>query len=333
MKRILVVHEGRPGHLTQSRGLATALAARSGGTVEVFEVRMTLRGVFRPLLRYVTGRFARGLPDVWLRRAYAWSGATSALQADVIISSGGQSIAFAVSLARRLGTKYIFCGAPSPWPANWCDLVLSPVPVPGHANVIETELLITDMSPERVAGRGQAYRDACTRCGGTTLAALLIGGDSRSHRFAEADWAALADGLNRLGTQGWRWMVSTSRRTPPEAERLLRERIDPQWVIKTVWWNTAPERVMVDFLGAADIVAVTQDSLSMLSEAMASGRPVLSLMPADVRHSAFIESVLTEQAAKRRMLCVALATLGERTYPPSAFAPVTHNLVASTQQR
>lgn len=326
MKRILVIHESHPGHLTQSRGLATALAARSGAAVEVFDVRMTARGSFRPLLRFLLRLFPKGLPDALLRFAYDWSGDTRPLQADVVVSSGGQSIPFAVSIARRLGAKYVFCGDPAPWPAHWCDVVLSPVPIPGHPCAIVTELLLTDMSPERVAGRGGAYRQAFAASGGGTLAALLVGGDSRSHRYMTADWEALAAGINRLGEQGWRWLLSTSRRTPPEAEHILRERVDPRWLVKAVWWHAQPERVLVDFLGAADVVGVTQDSLSMLSEAMASGRPVLSLVPAEVRPSAFLEAVLAGQEARRRLARVPLSRLGELGANHVALEPVQHSL-------
>jgi mitochondrial fission protein ELM1 len=41
--------------------------------------------------------------------------------------------------------------------------------------------------------------------------------------------------------------------------------------------------VTAAYLGAAERVFVTQDSLTMLSEAIASGRPVVALAPADVR--------------------------------------------------
>jgi hypothetical protein len=333
MKHVLVIDEGHAGHLTQSRGLATALASQVGADSRIFSVELTLRGLLRPLLQQATDHARHGLPDWALRLAYKWSGDLGALHADVIVTSGGNGLYFATSLARRLGCPLVFCGDPSPLPARWCDVVLSPVPIPGHTRVIETELLVTEMSPQRIENRGGAYRDACVRMGGNQLAALLVGGDSRSHHYAESDWKALADGINRLGSRGWRWLISTSPRTPPAAEALLRSLVNTRYLVKPVWWHDCPERVILDFLGAAEIVAVTQDSLSMLSEAMAAGKPVLSLVPVDVRHSAFLESVLQAQQSRRRMIRVPIARLGDQEVGADQFVTVKSDLAAEYASR
>lgn len=325
--RILVVDEGHAGHRTQSRGLATALAARTGAAVDVVEARLVLRGAFRPWLRMLVSWFPRGLPAALLRRAYAVDRDIGALQADVVVSSGGSSVPFAVSIARRLGAKYVFCGELGPFPARWCDVILSPVPMPGHPAVVMTELLVTTLSPELVAGRGADYRARAAGSGGRRLGAVLVGGGSRSHRYTEADWVALADGLNRLARDdGWRWLVSTSPRTPRDAGELLASRIDPQWLVKAVWWHRQPERVVMDFLGAADCVFVTQDSLSMVSEAVAAGKPTVTLTSADVRHSEFLESVLTRQQQGRRLRRQPIRDLAAFRLSAGDFAPVTFSL-------
>jgi len=328
MTHILVIDEGHAGHLTQSRGLATELAARLDATLEMFAVHLSLSGLLRPLLRLATDLSPHGLPDWALRLAFRWTGELSSLRADVIVTSSGHGLYFATSLARRLGCPLVFCGDPSPLPVRWCDVILSPVPVPGHARVIQTELLVTEMSPERISGRGEAYRDASVRAGGTSLATLLVGGDSRSHRYTRADWERLARGINQLGERGWRWLVSTSRRTPEPAEHLLRESIEPRFLVKAVWWHAQPERVMLDYLGAADVVLVTQDSLSMLSEAMAAGKPVVSLVPSEVRPSKFIESVLSLQEERRRLVRVPIDALGDWDLRFVPFRVVDTDLVA-----
>ena len=328
MTHVLVIDEGHAGHLTQSRGLATALAARIGADTEIVSAKLTLRGLLRPLLQLATDHARHGLPNWVLRLAYDWSDDIGALRAEVIVTSGGKGLYFATSLARRLGATLVFCGDPAPLPARWCDVILSPVPVPGHPHVIETELLLTEMSPARIVGRGGEYREAFVRMGGIRLAALLVGGDSRSHRYTTLDWRALVDGINRLGATGWRWLISTSPRTPPAVEAMLRSLVDPRYLVKSVWWHARPERVVVDFFGAADIVAVTQDSLSMLSEAMAAGKPVLSLVPAEVRHSAFLESVLAAQEARRRMIRVPIARLGDQAVRADQFMTVESDLAA-----
>lgn len=330
--RILIVDEGHDGHRTQSRGVAAALAQRLDGSTGEVLVRLTLRGFLRPLLRMLTGLAARGLPDAILHLAYRWPG-TLPFVPDLVVASGGQGVPFAVSIARRHGVPLVFCGHPDPYPAAWFAAVLSPLPIRDHRCAIQTELLLTTMTPARIAGRGGELRAAFAASGGTQLGSLLLGGESRSHRFVTADWEALADGINRLGAQGWRWLLTTSRRTPPEVEQLLQARIDPAWLIKAVWWHQQPEKVVADFLAAADCAFVTQDSLSMVSEAIAAGKPTVALVPATVISSAFLEQTLSSQEQRRRLRRVPLGVLGGLQFNAADFALVDVDLVAHYVER
>lgn len=319
VRRILVIDEGSPGHLVQSRGLARVLAAQCGAQWTVYPVRLSLRGIFRPLLRAACALARRGLSDRLLRLAFRLPDPPPPA-AEVIVTSGGRGFFYAVSLARRTGAKLVFCGDPAPLPARWCDVVLSPQPIPGHPRTVGTGMLLTEIGPQAIAGKGAALRVAFNTRGGGHLAALLIGGDSRSHRYSPEDWADLAAAVNRLGEQGWRWLLSTSRRTPPDVEARLRQDIRSEYLIHAVWWHAAPDRVMAAFLEAADVVMVTRDSLSMLSESVAAGKPTMALAPRRVRPSPLIDTMLESAQNARRLRPVAMAALATMHFDAADFA-------------
>lgn len=327
MLRILVIDEGSPGHLSQSRGLAQALAARMGGEVIICAVNFTLRGFLRPWLKLITKFTRRSVPDWILRLAYDGMDRLDDTQAHIIVTSGGRGLYLATVLSRKLGAPLVFCGDPAPLPAAWCDVILSPLPVHGHPRVIRTELLVTEMTPEGIESGRHEYRQTCMATGGERIGALLIGGVSRSHRYSEQDWKALAEGVNWLGTQGWRWLISTSRRTSRETERLLRENINSSIVLKAVWWHQRQERVIHEYLGAADAMFVTQDSLSMLSEAIAAGKPTYSLVPEETRFSEFLEAVISRQERAGRLRRIPIADM-QKTHPdPRDLDPLQENLL------
>jgi mitochondrial fission protein ELM1 len=52
--------------------------------------------------------------------------------------------------------------------------------------------------------------------------------------------------------------------------------------LDVVWYSQTPRKVTKAFLGLADRVFVTMDSLTMITEAVASGRPTVALCPADL---------------------------------------------------
>jgi len=324
IRRILVIDEGSPGHLVQSRGLACALAEHCRAEWTVYTVRLNLRGIFRPLLRAACALARRGLPERLLRLAFRLPDAPPPT-AQVIVTSGGRGFCYAVSLARRTGAQLVFCGDPAPLPAAWCDLVLSPQAIAGHPRTIGTGMLLTEIGPQEIAGRGAALREAFKDSGGLHLATLLIGGDSRSHRYEPTDWADLATAVNRLGEQGWRWLLSTSRRTPPEVEALLRREIRGDYLIHAVWWHAAPKRVISAFLDAADVVMVTRDSLSMLSEAVAAGKPAIALAPRRMLPSPLIDTMLESARRERRLRRVGMSELATLRFDVRDYALLTAN--------
>jgi len=322
VRRILVIDEGSPGHLVQSRGLARVLATHCGAEWTLHAVRLNLRGIFRPLLRTACALARHGLPKSLLRLAYRLPDEPPPM-AEVIVTSGGRGFFYAVSLARRMDAKLVYCGDPAPLPAAWCDVVLSPQAIAGHPGSIGTGMLLTEIGPQEISGEGAALREAFEKSGGTRLATLLIGGDSRSHRYSAEDWEDLATAINRLGAQGWRWLLSTSRRTPPDVEARLRQDIHCENLIHAVWWHAAPERVMAAFLDAADVIMVTRDSLSMLSEAVAAGKPTIALAPRRVLPSPLIDSMLEGAQNERRLRRVEMAAMATTHFDTGDFSLLT----------
>ena len=115
-------------------------------------------------------------------------------------------------------------------------------------------------------------RPVIEEIGGPMVRAVLIGGASRTHRFGAATARRLAEQLATLSRlEGAGLAVTLSRRTPPEAGGILRQALDrlPSYV-----WNGEGENPYFGLLGTADAVVVTSDSVSMTSEACATGKPV-----------------------------------------------------------
>ena len=65
--------------------------------------------------------------------------------------------------------------------------------------------------------------------------------------------------------------VTTSRRTEEENERVLRERLR---AVPLFFWDGVQENPYLGLLALADAIVVTSDSVSMVSEACATGKPV-----------------------------------------------------------
>jgi mitochondrial fission protein ELM1 len=97
------------------------------------------------------------------------------------------------------------------------------------------------------------------------LVAVLVGapGDGRAEHAAR-----LADGLKRLDAGV---VITPSRRTPSEVTGALRVALPDAWV-----WDGTGENPYRGMLASADAIIATEDSVSMVSEALAAGVPVFA---------------------------------------------------------
>lgn len=102
--------------------------------------------------------------------------------------------------------------------------------------------------------------------------AVLIGGSNRAQRLDEAYFDALLERLAaRHASDGGSFLVSVSRRTPATVASKLRQAFAR---FPGRFWNGDGENPYAGFLAWADRLVVTPDSVNMLSEACATGKPV-----------------------------------------------------------
>jgi mitochondrial fission protein ELM1 len=283
MKRqIWIVSEGSPGHVSQSVGLAEALAATEPVSIERLECRPRLGGFARKLVQRWMGKKGRPLPGWFLGRAGLDSATLPSGKPDLILSSGGKSVFAARTLAVRYGTPYVFLGERKPYPSAWFHTAFTPSKFETGENDVSIDMIPTQVTRAKVEQAAHDWPEQPTG----KLWAALIGGASVSHRYTPEDWRALALAMNDIAQrEGIRWLVTTSRRTGADVETWLRETLDPAVVAEAVWWSERPEKKMSRYLGAAERLLVTQDSVTMVSEAIDSGRPVIVVRPRETRFS------------------------------------------------
>lgn len=321
--RVWMIDEGSRGHRVQSEGVLAALEG-AGAKLETARVDCRERGpgAFRPLARAAMDAAGAAAAGAVARAASVFR-PPDGPPPELIVASGGTT-AFALrALARRSGAFSVFVGNPKPFPGRWFDAVMTPIPLGLEAGrEIVTDVVPSPTTPERLRAAAAARWPEGPPAPVWTL---LVGGDSRNHRFSAGDFAALAEGANALAARaGVRWLVTTSPRTGAAGEAILAERLRPEAVAELTLFGRRPDPVTAAYLGAADRTFVTQDSLTMLSEALLSGRAVTALAPSDVSLDPenFMARLLRRWDAWphfARLSCAALAELEIRAAEGARF--------------
>jgi hypothetical protein len=254
-------------------------------------------------LRYELRTLAPAIPWRWIA-ARLWPAPLSvvadAVQGplpDVVIGAGGKAGPVLAALRRR-GAQVVQVQHPRMDPRHF-DLVI----VNRHdgltgPNVVVTRTALHRVTPQRLADAAEAWRGHVAALP-RPLVAVLVGGSNGRHRLDQAVGVALADqlaGMMRRDHVGL--MLTPSRRTDPDVIRTLRERLAPlgAWV-----WDGQGENPYFGMLALADVIVATEDSVSMVSEAVATAAPVLlAALPGSSRRiDAFHRALLDEGRIRR----------------------------------
>lgn len=192
---------------------------------------------------------------------------------DLAIASGRRAAAYLPAIRRASGGRTFTCFLKDPRtsPAI-ADFIWSPE----HDRIRGTNVMTTLLSPHRIVPGALAAARKATRPEIAALpsprVAVLLGGNSKDLTYAPADIAALATALRRLTEAGARLMVTPSRRTPPA----MREAVQALTVeTHGFFWDGAGENPYRELLANADALVVTRDSVNMVGEATATGKPVM----------------------------------------------------------
>ncbi len=104
------------------------------------------------------------------------------------------------------------------------------------------------------------------------ILAVLLGGSNKAYRLTLPRLGEIADAIARiLGTTGGSALVTPSRRTGDEGCKLVQDRLAG---LPAAIWDGTGDNPYFAYLALADAVLVTADSVSMISEAAATGKPV-----------------------------------------------------------
>lgn len=272
---IWMLDDGTPGHWSMTEGLVRLFSVSR----EVRPVRVPVDwrwGPSRQLLQRVERLGVRVPAPVF--RAAAKVGTPGVSSPSLIVSRGGGTLLANAWLAREFGVPNIFIGTLRGMPERLFRAVVLDREELRRPPYFAMPVSPTRIDPAALAGKVASFPWTGGPPQGAT-ACMLLGGDGSGSFYQNPDWEDIARGMARLhGTQGLRWCVSSSRRTPPEAEARIRELLPPAALHEACWWHAGDRRPCMEaFLGACDTLFCTAESMSMLEECMTAGKATYAL--------------------------------------------------------
>jgi len=314
-KRLVVLSDGKPGHVKQSEAVAERFKkvesqyGRPGMEYPTQTLRVEYRSAWHRnifavfaifFIPFAQGRLA------WLKFFFKPETAEALRQvsADFFISSGASMTPLNLCLARECRAKSIVLMKPL-WPFNYYryDLALVPAhdrgPMPRES--FRTLLVPSVSDPHRLEQAGKIFGQSL-RAASRVKLAIFLGGPTHDYRMSlnsiEKVIQAVEGASGLLGD----YLVTTSRRTPEGIVRFLKERLldlkgCQELVVASEDFRS---EVVPGMMRLAEILIITEDSISMISEAVASSKKVVVLglatetLPA--KHRRFLQLLLEKSA-------------------------------------
>lgn len=192
------------------------------------------------------------------------------------ITCGRRSAPFGAAIRRAAGGGCFAVHVQDPKARlNDFDLVVAP----RHDGLSGPNVIVSRGAPNRITPQrlAEGARRLAPPIAGLPrpLVAVLLGGAGKRFRLTPARTGRLADRLLELRrSAGAGLAVTPSRRTGAENVAALRRKLSGDGVF--LWDGTGPNPYF-GLLGLADAIAVTCDSVTMASEAAATGKPVYTI--------------------------------------------------------
>jgi len=260
--QVLVVRDGRPGHEKQTLGIVAAL-----------ERRRTVRHAEISLQPGISALLTAASVLMGLRL-----GVADTFFPDVIIGTGSHTHLTVLALKNRLGGRAVTCMTPGRLLRPWFDLCF----VPRHDEITEGgNILLTDGPP----GLNVNLRQHDPSQG-----LILVGGvDEKSHVWDNTEMARrVASTISRYPHLSW--TLTTSPRTPAaflDAFGKTSEKIS----VRLCPFGETPPGWLEQALNRSKYVVVTEDSMSMIFEALSAGCRV-GTIPVDFKkNNKFVRSL------------------------------------------
>lgn len=192
---------------------------------------------------------------------------------DLLIVSGRKSIAAARYIKKQnSGVFTVYIQNPKINPLEF-DLVAAPY----HDNLTGPNVIVTDGAPNKITPTLlEKSKIEFTPLFDKTFMprlAILIGGNSRTHKMTQEKTIAVSNRLKEL-SKDYFLMITASRRTGDENIKILKETLTGENIY---FYDGNGPNPYLGMLAWADKIIVTNDSVSMLSDAGTTGKPVYTI--------------------------------------------------------
>jgi KDO2-lipid IV(A) lauroyltransferase len=309
VREVVILDDGKTGHLRQSESVVKSIKdiwVKKGydkNDVKVNILNIQYKNTFLDKSINIASNFAHKSCQGCMRCMKFCLEQDSynrimSVYADIVISCGSSTSAANLLLSKEANARSVVIMKPSLVNVNKFDLAI----IPKHDNpaasdsVVATDGALNLIDEKSIEAATDKFRP---RIGALRkrVIGILIGGSTKNISMRTEDISSVVDSAVKVAqAHDADILVTTSRRTPAGVESLLKQRLsdEPRCKLLVIANVKNPQSAVEAILGYSNIVLVSQESISMISEAASAGCCTFVFKDKETagkRHEAFLHNL------------------------------------------
>ncbi|OGX05608.1 MAG: hypothetical protein A3G87_00590 [Omnitrophica bacterium RIFCSPLOWO2_12_FULL_50_11] len=294
-KRILILRDDRPGHQNQVEAIVREFEELRARLSEDYEfefqrVDIKFKSAWHRRLFFIVALFFLPFAQSRLHILSFFLEPECArilrdAHADLILSAGSSLAPLNLVLKREnLARSIAVMKPPFPYGPRGFDLSIIPAHdrwFPSCGRVVRTVVSPSRVNDELLQKSGEALKQAIKLKAGDVLRmSVFIGGSTGGYRFEAAQFRKWLGELKSCSKEaGYDLLVTTSRRTDPEMSAIIKGELAqyPSCKLLVIATESNLDHVVYGMLALSEVAVVTEDSVSMISDAVRAGKRILVL--------------------------------------------------------
>jgi len=290
VRTVLVLSDGKAGHMNQSLAIAHQIQkvritqGYKDTDTKIVVIDVKYKSKFAKTALTIAANFAswRCHGRMGIMKACLEKDSYEALMrtySEYVVSCGSGSACANVFMARENNAKNIIIMKPGMIGLSHFSLAIIPKhdKPPSRKNVVTTTLAPNLIDRDSMHNYGEKLRDQLNIEKNIVLGAMIGGNNPDFTMTKDMVNKAISGLIEFCKAYDADLLLTTSRRTPKEIEELIKERLGKHRFCKmlVIANQKNAEGTVAGILDICDIVAVSGESVSMVSEAIHSGKKVV----------------------------------------------------------
>lgn len=281
MKKILILSDGKSGHENVSKGIIENLKNFEELEVKTMIVKMKFSFLKFPLKYLVNSKYLnKFLSKKLIKYFYIYcDGNIDFKNTDLIISTGGKTSFINVMLSKLYNINNVYCSSMRGLKYDLFKYIVTINKNDSYKNALKFDIAPLKINFDNA--NAMRFLKKLRLKENQKIWSILIGGPTAEYKFTEHELKELIEKIvQKAKEKNIKVLLSTSRRTPKKIENYIQEKIlQCENVAYCVLFNKNPERILGNYLQISDLIFITEDSGSMITESIYSKKPTITIKP------------------------------------------------------